>query len=380
MFTLDETIFLYILELFVDSEIEQSCRDGHHSSQSLKTLRAVSQVCRKWRACSLSWSALWAKSLDLNFNTVPNYYWIKELLRRSNDCPLWVSIKLSNIHPLKLPQSLESSWTRVHAISIKAPNDIKVAKTSRDLDKLLYREAPNLQRIGISLDAWSLPSTDRKFMGKSINLKQYMPNLRHFSSSLFVFGIEAFVPLQELRTLRTNVDADDADYAVESIALPNLERLALTTLRTGPPQENSDTFFHVPRPKDVFLHLPRLQEVVIDASKDGKPISLGLDFLGLLSPTVGYPLKIIFGKHSSIEDFKALLALPVFKDRISSRRGIDRRLAETKLVLPNHIASHEDANLGRLVEEFEWLVVQCGDETPSSYDSYHFYDEDTSSS
>ena len=65
-----------------------------NDKRALHNTRGASQVCRQWRTLMLNTSSIWAKLLDSEeLYCISGYEWWNELLRRSEDAPLWIRVR-----------------------------------------------------------------------------------------------------------------------------------------------------------------------------------------------------------------------------------------------------------------------------------------------
>ncbi|KAF9525606.1 hypothetical protein CPB83DRAFT_859285 [Crepidotus variabilis] len=125
-------IFLYNAVMSRNIEWEMGLSDPSEPNALLVT-RHQSQVCCYWRSIILNSPSIWRRMIHTRLLAQPSGNWRSEVLRRTQDSPLWVNAIVAGESDGWVTDILEDNWTRVEELHLY------IDQSTPDLQKLLIR-------------------------------------------------------------------------------------------------------------------------------------------------------------------------------------------------------------------------------------------------
>ncbi|KAF4613752.1 hypothetical protein D9613_007370 [Agrocybe pediades] len=222
---------------------------GLFKKRALTNTRIASQVCALWRQILLASPSIWGRLIDVDFFAWigafkrrcdrRHNHWAREVLRRSQDCPLHVKGEIGAWIAEFVGDILDNSWERVCVL------DVKIGRiVDKDLHKLVYRlqnivsrPAKTLQffRIDVQsnggVDRYLMKALGdiggmRLFSGEAPALKVYC-HWPQFSRSLSVANARALSNIHTFSLLDREIQFSASHFLRVLRGMPLLETLRI---------------------------------------------------------------------------------------------------------------------------------------------------------
>ncbi|KAF9552333.1 hypothetical protein CPC08DRAFT_768390 [Agrocybe pediades] len=135
-----------LLQIFMkNTELDDPLHDRLH------TARYSSQVCRLWREQLLAYPPVWGRLLHLKYYVRVLDVWREEMLSRIGDALLWITGDVNRYTSAFFFSILQKKWQNVQILHISFPL-LPFLGYRNAMQPILYRDAPNLEKISLNAD------------------------------------------------------------------------------------------------------------------------------------------------------------------------------------------------------------------------------------
>ncbi|KAF9556507.1 hypothetical protein CPC08DRAFT_752498 [Agrocybe pediades] len=274
-----------VFNIIADAGIRTNPR--YNTPSSLRTLRFASQTCGTWRDILLSSPSIWGKCFDLDNLLTHDEHWMKEVIRRTGDAPLYVKRcqNYSKCENLLTGNFLKDNWYRICSLNLAV--SIQLTKTLLDLE-VLSLPAPNMISCILYFTGHGVLSVPR-----AVLLRGETPCLRELEITCDGRFPQMFIlstnHLSQLRSMEIGPVCDPTDLLQNLSSTSLLERLKIELdfrhINCDYKSRNRSRVFRAVSSKKVTL--PCLKELVVRVEN---ALGAAVTILDDLDMTTGFAL------------------------------------------------------------------------------------------